>query len=51
MTPHGLNAEAVTGRGTIVGINTGKCIEYGIKNKMCYICQRREKLGKDAKNT
>ena len=23
--------------------------EYGIKNKMCHICQRREKLGKDAK--
>ena len=32
-----------------MGTNTGKCIEYGIKNKMCHICQRREKLGKDAK--
>ena len=40
---------ALTGRGTIVGTNTGKCIEYGIKNKMCHICQRRKKLGKDAK--
>ena len=25
---------ALTGRGTIVGTNTGKCIGYGIKNKM-----------------
>ena len=40
---------ALTGRGTIVGTNTGKCIEYGIKNNMCHICQRQENLGKDAK--
>ena len=33
-----------------MGTNTDKCIEYGIKNKMCHICQRRrQKLGKDAK--
>ena len=32
-----------------MGTNTGKCIEYGIKKKMCHICQRRKKPGKDAK--
>ena len=40
---------ALTGRGTIGGANTGKCIEYGIKSKTCHICQRRVKPGKDAK--
>ena len=30
---HGGGYNALSGRGTIIGVNTGKCIDYGMKNK------------------
>ena len=37
---------SLTGRGTIVGTNTGKCIDFATKNKVCRICQIASKSGK-----
>ena len=34
---------ALSGRGTIIGVNTGKCIDYGMKNKYCRTCLIAEK--------
>ena len=32
-----------SGRGTIIGVNTGKCIDYGMKSKYCRTCLIAEK--------
>lgn len=34
---------ALSGRGTVIGVNTGKCIDFGIKNKHCRTCLTAEK--------
>ena len=34
---------ALSGRGTIIGVNTGKCIDHGMKNKYCRTCLTAEK--------
>ena len=34
---------ALSGRGTIIGVNTGKRIDYGMKNKYCRTCLIAEK--------
>ena len=33
---------ALSGRGGIIGFMTGKCIDYGIKNKVCKVCSKAE---------
>ena len=38
----------LSGRDTIIGVNTGKCIDYGMKNKYCRTCLIAEK--KDEKS-
>ena len=34
---------ALSGRGTVIGVNTGKCIGYGMKKKYCRTCLIAEK--------
>ncbi|RUA06481.1 MAG: hypothetical protein DSY43_01900 [Gammaproteobacteria bacterium] len=38
-----------TGQGTMVGLQTGKCIDYGTKNAYCRKCVEAEKRGADPK--
>ena len=38
---------SLSGRGTIIGIDTGKCIDYGIRNKCCRICSIAERSKKE----
>ncbi|KAK3735622.1 hypothetical protein QZH41_007398 [Actinostola sp. cb2023] len=38
-----------TGQGTMVGLQTGKCLDYGTKNAYCRKCFEAEKRGADPK--
>ena len=38
---------ALSGRGAIIGFMTGKCIDYGIKNKVCKFCSKAEEKGQE----
>eukprot|EP00112_Aurelia_sp_Birch-Aquarium-sp1_P014841 Seg323.9 transcript_id=Seg323.9/GoldUCD/mRNA.D3Y31 product="hypothetical protein" protein_id=Seg323.9/GoldUCD/D3Y31 len=38
---------ALSGRGTIIGVNTGKCIDFGMKNKNCRTCNNAKRLSQE----
>ena len=38
---------ALSGRGTVIGVNTGNYIDFGTKDKNCRICSNAKKLGQE----